>query len=74
MELPKYFYFRVKSNAKGTSVTLEDASHVDVVEVVHCADCKHSYESLCGRVCSYGVCVDCEVDDEFFCAYGEKGR
>lgn len=46
----------------------EDYSH-DVVEVVRCKDCKHSYESI-QRVCSYGVCVDCVVEDDFFCKDG----
>lgn len=44
----------------------------DVVPVVRCKDCKHSYEDLCGRVCSYGVSVDCVVPDDFFCADGAK--
>lgn len=44
----------------------------DVVPVVRCKDCKHSYEDLCGRVCSYGVAVDCVVPDDFFCADGAK--
>ena len=40
--------------------------------VVRCKDCKNSYENIGGRVCAYGVCVDCEVADDFFCAYGER--
>ena len=41
METPKYFYFRVRVINKGTSIEVEDASDVDVVEVVRCKDCKH---------------------------------
>ena len=41
MKIPKYFYFRVKPINKGTGIELEDASEVDVVEVVRCKDCKH---------------------------------
>ena len=37
-ELPKYFYFRVKTD--GLTIQLEDASDADVVEVVRCAECK----------------------------------
>lgn len=37
-----------------------------------CRDCAHSYESIDGRVCTYGVCVDCVVPDDFFCAFGER--
>ena len=45
----------------------------DVKPIVRCRDCKHSYEDWSGRVCSYGVCVDCAVYDEFYCANGEVG-
>jgi hypothetical protein len=41
MKTPKYFYFRVNVINKGTGIELEDASDVDVVEVVRCKDCKH---------------------------------
>ena len=43
----------------------------DVVEVVRCKDCKHSYDSVGGWCCSHGVCVDCVVPEDFYCAYGE---
>lgn len=43
MNIPKYFYFRVKAKMHGTAieVEVEDASNEDVVEVVRCKDCKH---------------------------------
>ena len=41
MKPPKYFYFRVKSDID--SITLEDASDADVVEVVRCKDCKNRF-------------------------------
>ena len=31
-----------------------------------------SYEDISGLFCSYGVCVDCIVQPEFFCADGER--
>lgn len=40
--------------------------------VVHCKDCKHSWEDIGGLCCSHGVCVDCTVPEDFFCAYGER--
>ena len=40
--------------------------------VVRCKDCKHSYETVGVRICSYGVCVDCVVRDDFYCSYGER--
>lgn len=36
--------------------------------IPRCADCEHSYADLGGRCCSYGVCVDCEVPEDFYCA------
>ena len=42
MELPKYFYFRLHPSEKGTAVEIEDASDVDVVEIIRCKDCKHN--------------------------------
>ena len=48
------------------------APAADVVPVVRCKDCKHSYEDIGGRTCSHGVCVDCIVPDDFCCAYGKR--
>ena len=39
--------------------------------VIRCKDCKYSYEDIGGMFCSYGVCVDCMVTGNFFCAYGK---
>lgn len=44
----------------------------DVVEVVRCKDCKHSWEDIGGLTCSHGVCVDCVVLGDFYCANGER--
>lgn len=49
----------------------------DVIEVVRCKDCRYSYEEpysmgISHRVCAYGVYVDCEVEDDFYCAFGVK--
>ena len=46
----------------------------EVAPVVHCRDCEHSYEAVGGRVCAYGVCVDCEVPDDFYCGNGKRGE
>lgn len=45
---------------------------VDAEAVVRCRDCKHSYEDLSGWCCSYGVCVDSIVSEDFYCANGER--
>ena len=36
--------------------------------VTRCKDCANSYEDAFGRVCAYGICVDCTVPDDFYCA------
>lgn len=40
--------------------------------IVRCKDCKWSYDDVCGRICSHGVCVDCVVSDGFYCADAER--
>lgn len=47
---------------------------VDAVPVVRCKDCKHSWEDLGGLTCSHGVCVDCVVLGDFYCANGERKK
>lgn len=44
----------------------------DVVPVVRCKDCKHSWEDISGLCCSHGVCVDLNVPGDFYCAYGKR--
>lgn len=36
--------------------------------MTRCRDCANSYEDAFGRVCAYGICVDCTVPDDFYCA------
>lgn len=48
---------------------IEDAPTVDAEVVVHCKDCKHSWEDISGLCCSYRVCIDLTVPDDFYCAY-----
>lgn len=47
---------------------------VDAEVVVRCKDCKHSWEDLGGLTCSHGVCVDCVVLGDFYCANGERKK
>jgi hypothetical protein len=51
---------------------LRDIPAADVVEVVQCKDCRHSYDDMSGLYCSHGVCADCVVPEDFFCRYGER--
>lgn len=49
-----------------------EISAADVVPVVLCKDCEHSWEDIGGLTCNYGCCVDCIVREDFFCADGVK--
>lgn len=51
---------------------LHDIPTVDLVPVVRCKDCEYGYEDLSGLCCSHGPCVDCNVPEDYFCAYGER--
>lgn len=53
---------------------IDNAPTVDAVEVVRCKDCKHSWKDLGGLTCSHGVCVDCVVFGDFYCANGERKK
>lgn len=73
MKLPRYFYFRVLQGFDG--VALEDASEVDVVEVVRCKDCKYC-EWTSNRVPEeqtwwcYKHYTETGYND--YCSYGER--
>ena len=45
---------------------------VDAEVVVRCKDCEYSYDELSYLCCSHGVCVDCEVPPNFYCAEGKR--
>lgn len=67
MEIPKYFYFRVRVINKGTSVEVEDASDVDVVEVIRCKDCVYFWDGVC-TAHTDAICTD----ENEFCSWGER--
>lgn len=50
---------------------LQKVPAADVAPVVRCKDCKHSYADAFGRACDYGICGDCTVSDDFYCASGK---
>lgn len=45
---------------------------VDAEVVARCKDCEYSYDEISYLCCSHGVCVDCEVPPNFYCAYGKR--
>lgn len=51
---------------------IRHAPTVDAVPVVRCKDCEYSYDEISYLCCSHGVCVDCEVPPNFYCAYGKR--
>lgn len=53
---------------------LDEIPAAGVAPVVHCWECEHSYEAVGGRFCTYGICVDCEVPDDFYCGNGKRGE
>lgn len=61
------------------NATMEDAKRVladmqtaDVEPVVRCKDCEYSYDEISYLCCYHGVCVDCVVPPNFYCAYGKR--
>ena len=64
-------YHGVRCRACGTGDAIDiidDFPAADVAPVVRCKGCANSYEDAFGRVCAYGICVDCTVPDDFYCA------
>lgn len=51
---------------------LKSIPAADVVEVVRCRECRYAYDTVCGWCCSHGICVDCIVGEDFFCADGKR--
>lgn len=45
---------------------------VDAKIVVRCKDCEYSYDEISYLCCSHGVCIDCEVPPNFYCAEGKR--
>lgn len=51
---------------------LDNIPTVNVAPVVRCKDCEYSYDEISYLCCSHGVCVDCEVPPNFYCADGKR--
>lgn len=50
---------------------LYDIPAADVVQVVRCEHCVHSYDDIGGRCCIY---ADGPVKDDFFCSWGARNE
>lgn len=74
--LDKFLVDALDDYAKTYSVNRTSALSViisrSLCETGHicCKNCYHSYEDLSGLVCSFGVCVDCVVPEDFSCSNG----
>ena len=51
---------------------VEEMPTVDAEVVVRCKDCEYSCDEISYLCCSHGVCDDCEVAPNFYCAYGKR--
>jgi hypothetical protein len=51
---------------------IDRLASVDAVPVVRCKDCEYSYESIGYFICSHGVCCECIVQPDFYCAEGKR--
>lgn len=68
-KLPKYYYFVPKIN--GTTITIEDRSDRDVVEVVRCSECIHHEDEEPGMVYCPNITGEL-VHDDFYCRDGKN--
>ncbi len=78
---PEDFFIKRLSAFQAASISSDIDAFIDylssrptiaAVPVVRCKDCKHSWQDIGGLCCSHGVCVDCTVPEDFFCADGER--
>ena len=51
---------------------VEEMPTVDAEVVVRCKDCEYSCDEISYLCCYHGVCVDCVVPPNFYCAYGKR--
>lgn len=63
---PIYIHDPTKSEFKRMAVQM------GYEQVVRCKDCEYSYDEISYLCCSHGVCVDCEVPPNFYCAEGKR--
>ena len=51
---------------------LDEIPAADVAPVVRCRDCEYSDDEISYLCCTHGVCADCEVPPNFYCAEGKR--
>lgn len=70
--LAKYETGERQQGILGCAETVRIFPAADVAPVVRCKDCEYSYDELSYLCCSHGVCADCEVPPNFYCAEGKR--
>lgn len=63
---PIYIHDPTKSEFKRMAVQM------GYEQVVRCKDCEYSCDEISYLCCSHGVCNDCEVPPNFYCAEGKR--
>lgn len=51
---------------------IDAAPTVDAVPAIRCKNCEYSYESIGYIIYSHGVCCECIVQPDFYCAEGKR--
>lgn len=74
MELEQAFWILRHGSGEGLREYLKAIKTIEdnCVPVVRCKDCEYSYDEISYLCCSHGVCVDCEVPPNFYCAEGKR--
>lgn len=64
--------YKTRERVWETREAIQKLPAADVAPVVRCKDCEYSYDEISYLCCSHGVCVDCEVPPNFYCAEGKR--
>lgn len=70
--LAKYEMGERQQGILGCAETVRIFSAADVAPVVRCRDCEYSDDEISYLCCTHGVCADCEVPPNFYCAEGKR--
>lgn len=64
--------YKTRERVWETREAIQKLPTADVAPVVRCKDCEYSYDEISYLCCSHGVCADCEVPPNFYCAEGKR--
>lgn len=74
MELEQAFWILRHGSGEGLREYLKAIKTIEdnCVPVVRCKGCEYSCESIGYFICSHGVCCECIVQPDFYCAEGKR--